>query len=128
MRSDRLPYARTLAGVPASFRYRACGDVLSGKVAWKEPVARFFHSPPSAQDLQQCLRQHYITISSALALIDTDYHPLAVDVSGLQTYSLGDPQTRGIARCKNGAVLGAGDATEKMQYLSGAQHYWQFLR
>src|SRR5580698_4070180 len=128
MGSDRLANTRNLASVPASIPYRTRADVMAGDVAGKEPVAWFFHSPPTTQDFQQCRRQHYITISLALALIDTNHHSLTVNVSRLQTYGLGYAQTRGVAGCQNRAVLDMGDAVEKLQDLLGTQHYWQFFR
>src|ERR1035441_598280 len=84
MGSNRLADARNLAGFLASPAYRERADVLAGDVTGEEPVARFVHSPPSAQDLKQSWRQHYVTIFFAFALVDTNDHPLAIDVGGLQ--------------------------------------------
>jgi hypothetical protein len=117
MRRNRLAYARELVGFLAGLLHRVFADVPTGDVAGKQPVAGFVHSPPSAQDLQQSGREHYVTILLAFALVDMDDHALAIDVGGFQTYRLGDAQTSSVAGSQDCAVLGAVDAAEKLQDL-----------
>ena len=61
-------------------------DRLAGHIAREEPVpSGRIHSPPAAQDLQQSWGEHHVAILLALALLDANDHPLAVDVGGLQS-------------------------------------------
>jgi len=93
MWSNWLADAGEPAGLLAGQFHRRCADGAVGEVAWKEPVPGLTHSPPSAQDLQQCGREHDLTIFLPFALIDTNDHALAIDVGRLQSHHFGDAQT-----------------------------------
>jgi hypothetical protein len=78
-----------------------------GDPARKEPALRSRHVPPRAQQLQQLGREHYVPILLALALLDANDHPTAVDVSGFQVERFGDAQTRRVTGRQNRAMLEA---------------------
>src|SRR2546425_2376136 len=61
----------------------ASADRLAGNVTLEEPPLRPHCSPVVAQRLQQLGREHHVSILLSLALIDTDNHPLAVDIGEL---------------------------------------------
>ena len=46
----------------------------------KQPLARMCAAPPDAQHLQYVLRQRYVAILGALALLDPDAHAIGVTV------------------------------------------------
>ena len=98
-----------LDGLPA--------DVLARQVAREKPRLGPFHSPPVTQNLQEPGRKHHVAILLALALLDANHHPRAVDVAGGEANRLGDAQAGCVARGEDGAVLGAADAVEKLQHL-----------
>jgi hypothetical protein len=51
-------------------------------------------------------REHDVAIFLSFTLIDADDHPFAIDISGLQTDSLGNAQPGGIADRQNCSILG----------------------
>src|SRR5271168_4707605 len=62
-------------------------DRLTWMSTRKQPLLRMCGLPVGTQNLQELRRQHHVPILAALALIDPDDHPLAIDSAGLQTNS-----------------------------------------
>ena len=77
---------------------------------------------------QQLRRQHDVAVLAALAVLDPDHHPAAVDVADLQADRLGGAQPRRIGRRQRGAGLQARHRLEKAHHLVGAQHHRQLAR
>ena len=67
---------RLLAG---AVRRRCVVIGSPGRSPGKSQGAGSAHAPPVAQDLQQLRGEHHVAILLALALLDADDHPLAVD-------------------------------------------------
>ena len=68
-------------------RRPAAWSTLTGRspvAAGKEPVRRPGQPPVGPQDRQQLRRQHDVAVLAALALLDPDHHPAAVDVADLE--------------------------------------------
>src|SRR5215831_7855913 len=121
MRRDRFGDLANTMGLLALQLHRACGDMSTRDVAWKEPVLWFLHSPPSTQDLQEFRREHYIPISSSFTVLDAQDHALAVDGGWGERDGLGNTQTCGIAGGQDGAVFPAPDAVQELKYFLGAE-------
>ena len=73
-------------------------------------------------------REHDVTVPPALALLDANDHPAAVDVGDLEADRLGGAQPSRIGRGQGGAGLEAGDGFQKTHNLVGAQHQGQLFR
>src|SRR5258708_24915243 len=71
-----------LTGVPRCFRIDGLITVVP-TVAWKQPYAGLSRqaAPVPAQFFQQFWAEHHIAISAALAPLNVNHHPLAVDVA-----------------------------------------------
>jgi hypothetical protein len=96
--------------------------------AREQPLARLYQAPVAAQDRQELRRQHGITVLAALALLDPDHHPTAVDIADLQPHRLRGPQAGSIGRGQRRAALQAGHGFEKAHDLVRAQHQRQLAR
>ena len=57
------------------------GDRLEWIAAREQPAPRAANQPPIAQQIKQPRRQHCVAILAALALLDPDHHPRAVDIA-----------------------------------------------
>ena len=77
---------------------------------------------------QELRREHDVAVLAALALLDPDHHPLAVDVGNLQENDFRHAQSSGIDRGQRGAALEARDRLQKAHHLVGAQHDRQLAR
>src|SRR3954468_23578531 len=119
----------TVTGLVKSAR-RAATRQASCSVATLtgSPAARPGQPPIGAQDLQQLWRQHDIAVLAALALLDPDQHPAAVNGADREARDLADPQTRSVGRGQRRPVAQPGDRLQKPCDLVGAQHHWQLLR
>jgi hypothetical protein len=91
---------------PADLLHRILGNVPSLYVTWEEPIGGSCHAPPLAQVDEEFRREHDVAIFLSFTLIDADDHPFAIDISGLQTDSLGNAQPGGIADRQNCSILG----------------------
>jgi hypothetical protein len=80
MGADGLANARESTRLLASDFDCAPGDGVVGNVTLEEPALRPYGTPVVTQRLQQLGREHYVAILLSLALIDANYHPLAVDI------------------------------------------------
>ena len=114
---------------------RTAGGVQYGGIerpvlvtAGKQPALRPSQPPIAAQNPQQLRREHDVTVLAALALLDPDHHPLAVDVGDLQENHFRDAQSGGIDRGQRGAALEARDRFQEAHELVGAQHDRQLAR
>src|SRR5580704_13701515 len=76
---------RGMAGPVELARRERVDRVLPGK----QPALRARHFPPCAQQFEQVLGEHDIAVFAALALLDPDEHPSAVDVGDLERDDLG---------------------------------------
>ena len=93
--------------------------------AGEQPVLRPRQAPIAAQDAEQLRRQHDVAVLAALALLDPDDHPAAVDVGDLQADHLRHAQSGGIGRRQRGAALQAWNRFQEAHDLVGAQHHRQ---
>src|SRR5262245_59136312 len=78
-----------LCGGTAGAIELACGHRLGRIAAGKQPALRPCRPPPGAQQFEQAGREHHIAILMAFALLHTDDHPLAVDVTDLERNDFG---------------------------------------
>ena len=93
--------------------------------AGEQPVRRPRQPPIAAQDAEQLRRQHDIAVLAALALLDANHHPAAVDVGELETGHLGRTQPGGIGGGQRGPMLQAWHRLEEAHHLLGAEHHRQ---
>src|ERR1051326_3406545 len=70
----------------------------------------------------------HVAILVALALLDPDDHPLAVDVGDLERDHLAGAQARPIAHAQSRLVLEPGCGIEEARNLFRAEHHWQLAR
>src|ERR1700733_9816162 len=70
---------------------RAAGRVQHGRMdrmtavpAREQPLYWPGHSPVCPQDVEQLRREHHVAVTAALALLDANDHPAAVDVGKLE--------------------------------------------
>src|SRR5256884_704647 len=73
-------------------------------------------------------REHDVAVLAALALLDPDHHPLAVDVGNLQQNDFRHAQAGGIDGGQRGTALEARDHLQKAHHLVGAEHNRQLAR
>lgn len=84
--ADPRPSSRGTTGRLKSADTHVTTRLLPGK----QPQARPCPLPIGPKHLQKPRRQHRITISAALAVLDVKQHPSAVDCSNLETRHLAD--------------------------------------
>src|SRR5215467_13445752 len=101
MRSHVLLEPSTPAGLSHGIADSISTERLIGNLSRKHPFPRPDFSPIAAQQFQQLGRQLDITSLVALAQLNADHHPLAVDIGCTQMHSLTDAHP--------GAVHGAED-------------------
>jgi protein-S-isoprenylcysteine O-methyltransferase Ste14 len=75
--------------------------------------------------LQQMGREHGVAVITALALLDTDQHALAVDIVDLERHDLRHPQARTIGDCKCRLVLRPRCCGEQADDLLLGEDRWQ---
>src|ERR1700733_12693931 len=90
------------------------GDRLSWDVAGEQPLLGTGSAPIVAQKVEQCGREHDVSVLASLALLDTDHHALAVDRAWLQTHRLRDAQSGGVADSEDDALLEALNRVEEV--------------
>ena len=93
--------------------------------AGEQPMRRPRQPPVVAQDAEQLRRQHDIAVLAALALLDADHHPAAVDVGELEAGHLGRTQSGRIGGGQRDAMLQVGHCLEEAHHLLGAEHHRQ---
>src|SRR5881409_3860818 len=128
MGRDRFGYPAWPACFLTGILHGGLADVSAGKVAREKPLLWLFHAPPVSEDFQQLRREHHIAIFLALALVDANDHPFAVDVGWYQAYGLRDSQPGRVAGGKDRVMLEALHAAEKLQDFFGAENDGQLLR
>jgi len=96
--------------------------------AGKQPALGPGEPPVAAQNPQQLRRQHDIAVLAALALLDPDHHPTAVNVGDLEHHHFRHAQAGRVNRGERRAALQARDRLQKAHHLVGAQHDRQLLR
>ncbi len=96
--------------------------------AGEQPLRRSRQPPVGAQDAQQLRRQHDIAVFAALAVLDPDYHPAAVDIADFEPDRLRGAQPGGISGGQRSPGLQARHRFEKTHHLIGAQHDRQLAR
>src|SRR5207245_5458601 len=74
-------------------------------IAGKQPGGGSAQAPPVPQDLEQFRREHHIPIPLALALLNADHHALTVEIAWAEPDRFRDPESGGVARREDGAVL-----------------------
>ena len=65
------------------------GDRLVRITAREQPAPRAANQPPIAEQPEQSRRQHRVAVLAALALLDSDHHPAAVDIAYLERNDFG---------------------------------------
>jgi hypothetical protein len=99
-----------------------------GSIAGKQPGGGSAQAPPVPQDLEQCRREHHISIPLAFALLDANHHALTVEIAWAEPDRFRDPESGGVARREDGAVLGRRDAIERANDPVGTEHDRQASR
>jgi hypothetical protein len=92
MFADPCALARGAAGCLQS----PSADMTARFLAREQPQARPSPLPIATQNVEEPRRQHCIPIPAALAVLDVDQHPLAVDRADLQSCHFSDPQACGV--------------------------------
>jgi len=105
-------YARSLAYQPRHVFGRGEGPV---QLAWRErgdlqfaakqPAPWAGLAPILPQQVQQAGRQHGLAITPALAVIDMDQRPVAIDILDLEIADLGCPEPRALADPERRAIF-----------------------
>src|SRR3974390_2346955 len=128
VRRRRLVGPGLLRGLMAGAGKLTRGDRLQRITAREQPGPRAAHQPPIAQQLEQPRRQHRVAVLAALALLDPDHHPRAVDIAHLERNDFGHPQTRPIGDAQRRLVLEARCRLQHAGDLLRAQHNRRFAR
>ena len=95
--------------------------------AGKQPGIGSVASPVHAQHAEQHFGQWHQTRLVALALLDVNQHPRAVDVLDAQGGNLRDAQAGRLRRGQRRAAYRRAHRAQKAQHLLLAQHDWQPL-
>src|ERR1700752_897388 len=74
----------------------------------KQPASRPALQPPCAEQREKLRRQHAMPILAAFAQLDTDQHPLGIDVADPQHDDLAAAQTGAVGDAERGLVLETG--------------------
>ena len=96
--------------------------------AGKQPSLWPSEPPIRPQNPQELRRKHDVTVLAALALLDPDYHPLAINVGNLQEGHFRYTQSGCIDSGQRGTALKAWDCLQKAHDLVGTQHDRQIVR
>jgi hypothetical protein len=128
MHRDRLAQPGAADRGPASLLQGGDTHRLPGVAAGEQPAPGPRQAPVGAQDRQQLRREHHVAVLAALALLDADQHPAAVDRPRLQPGDLAGAQACTVGRGQGGAVAQAGNRFEEAHDLVGAEHHRQPLR
>ena len=88
---DRLGNPAASVGFPTRAVHGPLRDRFPRAIAGKEPGPGSAHPPPVAQDRQQSRGQHHVAIFPALALLDAEDHPLAINDGNREPHGFGDP-------------------------------------
>src|SRR3989442_4408434 len=105
----------------ARLLHGATADRVGGRMAGKQPRAGSAQAPPVPQHLEQLWREHHIPIPLAFALLDANHHALTVDIAGAEPDRFRDPESGGVARRQDGAVLGGRHAIERANHFVGTE-------
>ena len=100
----------------------ACRQRVDPVLPGKQPALGPRRLPPGAQQLEQMLGEHHVAVLAALALLDPDDHPGAVDVGDLERDHLGGAQARAIGHAQRRPVLEARRRFQQARDLLRAQH------
>src|SRR5271155_5423760 len=103
-------------------------DRLTWMSTRKQPLLRMCGLPVGTQNLQELRRQHYVAILAALALVDPDDHPLAIDCAGIQPNSFRYTQACSVTGGQDYALFSTSNASEEVYDFLRAQNDGQFLR
>src|SRR5262250_2055187 len=96
----------------------------------EQPAPRPALQPPCAEQREKLRRQHGMSILAAFAQLDTDQHPLGIDVADPQHDDLAAAQTGAVGDAERGLVLetGAGRGLDQPGDLLPSEHPWQLPR
>ena len=74
-------------------------------------------TPVFAEGLERARRQGDEAVLGALAAMDVDHHPGAVDVADLEVEPLGEPQSQRVDGLEVDAVVGGADGGDELSDL-----------
>src|ERR1019366_3983175 len=123
---EACAFSGDLTGRPEDLgghRTAGCVPAVSGK----QPLLRLAPeaAPVSAQLFEQLRTEHDIAVLAALALVDMNHHPLAVDVADLQAGRFCAAGTGGIERHQKDAMKGAIGSVDQTCYFLLAEYRWK---
>ena len=113
---------------PASRVQHLNVDWLARVPAGEQPMHGPRKTPVDTQNAEQLRRQHDVAVLAALAVIDPDHVPGAVDVLHLQPHHLGGTQPCRIGRRQRSAGLQARHRLKEPDHLVRTQHDRQLAR
>ena len=131
MRADALGEPCRLGGLLHDPAQLTGADRPDRVLTWEQPALRQHRAlapafpPPRPEQGEEVGREHRIAVTTALAALDADQHPLAVDVDHLERRHFGNPQPGAISHAQCGAVLEAGCRREQPGDLLGAERRWR---
>src|SRR5215467_4764360 len=114
MRCNEFGECRQMMCLLARILNRGPGDRLPRNTSGEQPFLWTRRLPVAAQYIQQLGRQHHVSVFTAFAQLNANYHSSAVDSVGSQLNSLRDAQAGGVAGRQDDAMFSALHAIKKM--------------
>src|SRR4051794_37509545 len=93
----------------------------------EEPGRVAMGGPVFAEGLERGRRQGDEAVLGALAAMDVDHHPGAVDVADLEVEGLGESEAEGVDGPEIGAVVGRADGGDEATDLVGGEDVGEAL-
>jgi hypothetical protein len=122
--ADPRPLPRGAAG-----RLESSGaDMTARFLARKQPQAGSRPLPIGTENVAEARRQHRVPVAAALATLDVEQHPLAVDRADLQPCHLADAQARRVCSRQRYAIAQSCNRFQKAHDLLGAENRRKLLR
>ena len=127
MRPDTLLHPGLLPGLGDGPLDRGDGERRLGGPPGEEPLWRPVGLPVGAELPQKRGREGDVAVLAALARLDAEDHPLAVDVLDAEVECLGDAQAGGVDRLEEGAVLEEPHSRQDPRDLYHAEDHGELL-
>ena len=106
----------------------AASYVAARFLARKQPQTRPRPFPIDPKNLKQPRGKHCVTIPAALAVLNMEQHPLAVDRADLKAYHLSDAQARRVGRRQCNTITEAWNRCQETRNLFTVENGWKLLR